>query len=83
MFNIIDGKRCCVTGTQNAALFARGHVTMCRLSLLVDPPSSAAGRTLTLVAKSVQNLANLVEFGAKVQITWTVHVVDIPFVMCC
>lgn len=31
-----------------------------------DPPSSAAGRTLTLVAKSVQNLANLVEFGAKV-----------------
>lgn len=51
------------------------------LSLLVDPPSSAAGRTLTLVAKSVQNLANLVEFGAKVQITWTVHVVDIPFVV--
>uniref|UniRef100_A0A665T0Q6 RAS p21 protein activator (GTPase activating protein) 1a n=1 Tax=Echeneis naucrates TaxID=173247 RepID=A0A665T0Q6_ECHNA len=29
------------------------------------PPSSTAGRTLTLVAKSVQNLANLVEFGAK------------------
>lgn len=51
------------------------------MSLLVDPPSSAAGRTLTLVAKSVQNLANLVEFGAKVQITWTVHVVDIPFVV--
>lgn len=51
------------------------------LSLLVDPPSSAAGRTLTLVAKSVQNLANLVEFGAKVQITWTVHVGDIPFVI--
>lgn len=36
------------------------------LSLLADPPSSTAGRTLTLVAKSVQNLANLVEFGAKV-----------------
>lgn len=35
----------------------------------VDPPSSAAGRTLTLVAKSVQNLANLVEFGAKVCFT--------------
>ena len=32
-----------------------------------DPPSSIAGRTLTLVAKSVQNLANLVEFGAKVE----------------
>lgn len=31
-----------------------------------DPPSQTAGRTLTLVAKSVQNLANLVEFGAKV-----------------
>lgn len=31
-----------------------------------DPPSSTASRTLTLVAKSVQNLANLVEFGAKV-----------------
>lgn len=36
-------------------------------SLCADPPSSAAGRTLTLVAKSVQNLANLVEFGAKVR----------------
>uniref|UniRef100_A0A8C4IUB5 RAS p21 protein activator (GTPase activating protein) 1a n=1 Tax=Dicentrarchus labrax TaxID=13489 RepID=A0A8C4IUB5_DICLA len=33
--------------------------------ILAYPPSSAAGRTLTLVAKSVQNLANLVEFGAK------------------
>ncbi|RXM98408.1 Ras GTPase-activating protein 1 [Acipenser ruthenus] len=30
-----------------------------------DPPSSTAARTLTLIAKSVQNLANLVEFGAK------------------
>ncbi|TNM89746.1 hypothetical protein fugu_003980 [Takifugu bimaculatus] len=34
-------------------------------NIITDPPSSAAGRTLTLVAKSVQNLANLVEFGAK------------------
>ncbi|XP_076587980.1 ras GTPase-activating protein 1 isoform X1 [Chaetodon auriga] len=34
-------------------------------NIIADPPSSAAGRTLTLVAKSVQNLANLVEFGAK------------------
>uniref|UniRef100_A0A8C2FSU8 RAS p21 protein activator (GTPase activating protein) 1a n=1 Tax=Cyprinus carpio TaxID=7962 RepID=A0A8C2FSU8_CYPCA len=33
--------------------------------VFADPPSSTAGRTLTLVAKSVQNLANLVEFGAK------------------
>ncbi|KAM9810242.1 ras GTPase-activating protein 1 [Neosynchiropus ocellatus] len=35
------------------------------LNIITDPPSSTAGRTLTLVAKSVQNLANLVEFGAK------------------
>ncbi|XP_013120079.2 ras GTPase-activating protein 1 isoform X3 [Oreochromis niloticus] len=34
-------------------------------NIISDPPSSTAGRTLTLVAKSVQNLANLVEFGAK------------------
>ncbi|KAF3850951.1 hypothetical protein F7725_012723 [Dissostichus mawsoni] len=34
-------------------------------NIISDPPSSAAGRTLTLIAKSVQNLANLVEFGAK------------------
>uniref|UniRef100_A0A8C5THF1 RAS p21 protein activator 1 n=1 Tax=Malurus cyaneus samueli TaxID=2593467 RepID=A0A8C5THF1_9PASS len=32
---------------------------------LLDSPSPTAARTLTLVAKSVQNLANLVEFGAK------------------
>jgi hypothetical protein len=35
---------------------------------LVDSPSAIAARTLILVAKSVQNLANLVEFGAKVKI---------------
>ncbi|XP_036382295.1 ras GTPase-activating protein 1 [Megalops cyprinoides] len=34
-------------------------------NIIADPPSLTAGRTLTLVAKSVQNLANLVEFGAK------------------
>ncbi|MBN3320363.1 RASA1 protein, partial [Atractosteus spatula] len=34
-------------------------------NIITDPPSSTAGRTLTLIAKSVQNLANLVEFGAK------------------
>ncbi|MGH0191047.1 UNVERIFIED_CONTAM: hypothetical protein FKN15_055758 [Acipenser sinensis] len=33
--------------------------------IAADPPSSTAARTLTLIAKSVQNLANLVEFGAK------------------
>nr|XP_023699170.1 ras GTPase-activating protein 1-like isoform X1 [Paramormyrops kingsleyae] len=34
-------------------------------NIITDPPSVTAARTLTLVAKSVQNLANLVEFGAK------------------
>ncbi|KAJ8285551.1 hypothetical protein GJAV_G00028140 [Gymnothorax javanicus] len=34
-------------------------------NIIADAPSSTASRTLTLVAKSVQNLANLVEFGAK------------------
>ncbi|XP_061584998.1 ras GTPase-activating protein 1-like isoform X2 [Cololabis saira] len=34
-------------------------------NIIDDPPSTTAGRTLILVAKSVQNLANLVEFGAK------------------
>uniref|UniRef100_A0A8C7ILF4 RAS p21 protein activator 1 n=1 Tax=Oncorhynchus kisutch TaxID=8019 RepID=A0A8C7ILF4_ONCKI len=34
-------------------------------NIIADPPSATAGRTLTLIAKSVQNLANLVEFGAK------------------
>uniref|UniRef100_A0A3B5MFH0 Ras GTPase-activating protein 1 n=1 Tax=Xiphophorus couchianus TaxID=32473 RepID=A0A3B5MFH0_9TELE len=34
-------------------------------NIIADPPSPTAARTLTLVAKSVQNLANLVEFGAK------------------
>lgn len=38
------------------------------LNSLLDSPSPIAARTLTLVAKSVQNLANLVEFGAKVKI---------------
>ncbi|KAL6087829.1 hypothetical protein STEG23_009565, partial [Scotinomys teguina] len=34
-------------------------------NIISDSPSPIAARTLTLVAKSVQNLANLVEFGAK------------------
>ncbi|KAF2976918.1 hypothetical protein EK904_010967 [Melospiza melodia maxima] len=37
-------------------------------NIISDSPSPTAARTLTLVAKSVQNLANLVEFGAKVNI---------------
>uniref|UniRef100_A0A8C9VJI1 RAS p21 protein activator 1 n=1 Tax=Scleropages formosus TaxID=113540 RepID=A0A8C9VJI1_SCLFO len=40
-------------------------------NIITDPPSPTAARTLTLVAKSVQNLANLVEFGAK-------NVCDLP-----
>uniref|UniRef100_A0A4W4H8X6 RAS p21 protein activator (GTPase activating protein) 1a n=1 Tax=Electrophorus electricus TaxID=8005 RepID=A0A4W4H8X6_ELEEL len=43
-------------------------------NIIADPPSPTAGRTLTLVAKSVQNLANLVEFGAK-------NVPDLPDAM--
>lgn len=35
-------------------------------SLSLESPSSCAARTLTLVAKCLQNLANLVEFGTKV-----------------
>uniref|UniRef100_F7A940 RAS p21 protein activator (GTPase activating protein) 1 n=1 Tax=Xenopus tropicalis TaxID=8364 RepID=F7A940_XENTR len=35
-------------------------------NIISDSPSPTAARTLTLVAKSLQNLANLVEFGAKV-----------------
>ncbi|KTG34264.1 hypothetical protein cypCar_00010208 [Cyprinus carpio] len=38
-------------------------------NIIADPPSPIASRTLTLVAKAVQNLANLVEFGAKVKQT--------------
>ncbi|XP_041915431.1 ras GTPase-activating protein 1 [Alosa sapidissima] len=34
-------------------------------NIITDPPSPTASRTLTLVAKAVQNLANLVEFGTK------------------
>uniref|UniRef100_A0A8D0GX19 RAS p21 protein activator 1 n=1 Tax=Sphenodon punctatus TaxID=8508 RepID=A0A8D0GX19_SPHPU len=34
-------------------------------NIISDSPSPTDERTLTLVAKSVQNLANLVEFGAK------------------
>ncbi|XP_063066091.1 ras GTPase-activating protein 1 [Engraulis encrasicolus] len=34
-------------------------------NIITDPPSPTASRTLTLVAKAVQSLANLVEFGTK------------------
>ncbi|RVE68333.1 hypothetical protein OJAV_G00090660 [Oryzias javanicus] len=47
-------------------------------NIIDDPPSSTAGRTLTLVAKSVQNLANLVEFGAKEPYMEGVN----PFIKC-
>ncbi|XP_006814231.1 ras GTPase-activating protein 1-like, partial [Saccoglossus kowalevskii] len=30
-----------------------------------EPPSETATRTLTIVTKAIQNLANLIEFGAK------------------
>uniref|UniRef100_A0A8C8DLL2 RAS p21 protein activator (GTPase activating protein) 1a n=1 Tax=Oryzias sinensis TaxID=183150 RepID=A0A8C8DLL2_9TELE len=47
-------------------------------NIIDDPPSSTAARTLTLVAKSVQNLANLVEFGAKEPYMEGVN----PFIKC-
>merc|ERR1712062_595774 len=34
-------------------------------NLLSEPPPPAAGRSLVMIAKCLQNLANLVEFGAK------------------
>ncbi|XP_015759449.1 PREDICTED: ras GTPase-activating protein 1-like isoform X2 [Acropora digitifera] len=34
-------------------------------NMMSETPSSCAARTLTLVAKCLQNLANLIEFGAK------------------
>ena len=34
--------------------------------LFSDTPSPMASRTLTMVAKCLQNLANLIEFGAEV-----------------
>ncbi|XP_078672261.1 ras GTPase-activating protein 1-like isoform X3 [Branchiostoma floridae x Branchiostoma belcheri] len=36
-----------------------------QFNLLAESPTPTAARTLTMVAKSLQNLANLVEFGAK------------------
>ena len=33
--------------------------------LFPEPPPPAAGRSLVMIAKCLQNLANLVEFGAK------------------
>jgi len=32
---------------------------------MADPPSPAATRSLVMIAKCLQNLANLVEFGSK------------------
>ncbi|CAB4004632.1 Ras GTPase-activating 1, partial, partial [Paramuricea clavata] len=34
-------------------------------NMMSDTPSPMASRTLTMVAKCLQNLANLIEFGAK------------------
>ena len=36
-----------------------------QFNLLSDPPPPAATRSLVMIAKCLQNLANLVEFGAK------------------
>ena len=36
-----------------------------QFNLISEPPSPAANRSLVMVAKCLQNLANLVEFGVK------------------
>ena len=36
-----------------------------QFNLIPDPPSPAAARSLVMIAKCLQNLANLVEFGVK------------------
>ncbi|XP_077989624.1 ras GTPase-activating protein 1-like isoform X2 [Glandiceps talaboti] len=36
-----------------------------QFNITSEPPSETAARTLTIVAKAIQNLANIVEFGAK------------------
>ena len=35
------------------------------ISYIIEPPPPAAARSLVMIAKCLQNLANLVEFGAK------------------
>lgn len=78
MFNIIAGEHRFKKNQINKyhSLLGNMLLNVFYATIFTDPPSSAAGRTLTLVAKSVQNLANLVEFGAKVRI-WTGQCTDI------
>ncbi|XP_042305589.1 ras GTPase-activating protein 1 isoform X2 [Sceloporus undulatus] len=65
MFNIISGKKQHRDPEGEVEqVCVKAQMTTQRTTV-TDSPSPTAARTLTLVAKSVQNLANLVEFGAK------------------
>uniref|UniRef100_A0A9J7XBC9 Ras GTPase-activating protein 1 n=1 Tax=Cyprinus carpio carpio TaxID=630221 RepID=A0A9J7XBC9_CYPCA len=67
--NILQSVKMCLSLSSSGFVFLRlicpAILNPRMFNIIADPPSSTAGRTLTLVAKSVQNLANLVEFGAK------------------
>uniref|UniRef100_UPI00358F3DFB ras GTPase-activating protein 1 isoform X2 n=1 Tax=Myxine glutinosa TaxID=7769 RepID=UPI00358F3DFB len=54
-----------VSGFVFLRLICPAILTPKAFGIISDPPSTVAARTLLLVAKSLQNLANLVEFGAK------------------
>jgi len=54
-----------VSGFMFLRLLCPAVISPKSFNLVSDPPSPTAARTLLLVAKSLQNLANLVEFGGK------------------
>ncbi|XP_075929263.1 ras GTPase-activating protein 1 isoform X2 [Petromyzon marinus] len=54
-----------VSGFVFLRLICPAILTPKAFGIISDPPSPTAVRTLLLAAKSLQNLANLVEFGAK------------------